>query len=262
MARTGGHTPRAGMLAGAALAGFLLLLLSFSSAFAIMGPGNFTFGKDPAPQTYGNIIMRPEGAKPVIFSHWVHRLRYTCRVCHFELQINFKAGTTGITMEDNVEGKYCGACHNGKTAFGIEHCGRCHNGGVGPGEKEFAKKTLKLPRAMHGNGIDWNLAMREKLIKPMTYLNTKPEGFTFDKALTLPAAWDYVPPVVFPHKAHNRWLDCNNCHPEIFDIQNRTEDQNKMESYFKGKFCGVCHGKVAFPLEDCSRCHLGMRDWR
>ncbi len=240
----------------------MLLLLSFSRAFAMMGPQNFNFAADPPAQSYGNIIMKPEGAKPVIFSHWVHRLRYTCRVCHFELQINFKAGTTGITMEDNVEGKYCGACHNGKTAFGIENCGRCHNGGAGPDEKEFAKKTSGLPTAEHGNRIDWNLAMEENYIKPADYLTAKPEKFQFNQALTIRAAWDYVPSAVFPHKAHNRWLDCNNCHPDIFDIKNRTEEQNRMESYFKGKFCGVCHGKVAFPLKDCSRCHLGMTNWR
>ena len=206
--------------------------------------------------------MRPAGAKPVIFSHWAHRLRYTCRVCHFELQINFKAGTTGITMEDNVEGKYCGACHNGRTAFSIADCGRCHNGGKGPSAEEFAKKTRGLPRASHGNGIDWNLAIEEKLIKPADYLTIRPQEFPFDRTLTLRAAWDYVPPAVFPHKVHTRWLGCNNCHPDIFDIKNRTEAQNRMGSYFDGKFCGVCHGKVAFPLEDCGRCHQGMTNWR
>jgi c(7)-type cytochrome triheme protein len=24
----------------------------------------------------------------------------------------------------------------------------------------------------------------------------------------------------------------------------------------EGKWCGRCHGKVAFPLTDCQRCHV------
>ncbi len=247
-----------------ALSGFFLLLLflTVSGASAMMAPGNFNFAADPPSQDYGNVIMKPDGAKPVIFSHWEHRLRYTCRVCHFELEINFKAGSTGITMEDNVEGKYCGACHNGKTAFGIEKCSRCHNGGAGPDEKEFSKKTDGLPLAEHGNHVDWNAAIEGNLIKPARYLKIEPEKFPFNQTLTLKAAWDYVPSAVFPHEAHNRWLDCNNCHPDIFDVKHVTEDQNRMGSYFRGEFCGVCHGKVAFPLKDCRRCHLGMNNWR
>ncbi|MDA8089329.1 MAG: hypothetical protein M0Z61_03770 [Nitrospiraceae bacterium] len=240
----------------------LLLLLSLSSASAAMDPQNFNFAPDPAPETYGNIIMKPVGAKSVIFSHWVHRLRYTCRVCHFELQINFKTGSTGITMESIVKGKYCGACHNGKEAFGIQKCSLCHNGGAGPDALEFSKKAGGLPPSNHGNRIDWGEAIEENLIKPVSYLKVKPEEFPFNQLLTLQAAWDFVPSAVFPHEAHNRWLDCNNCHPDIFDIKNVTEDQNRMSSYFKGQFCGVCHGKVAFPLKDCHRCHRGMPNWR
>jgi c(7)-type cytochrome triheme protein len=28
-----------------------------------------------------------------------------------------------------------------------------------------------------------------------------------------------------------------------------------MIEIFDGKYCGVCHGKVAFPNLDCQRCH-------
>jgi len=28
-----------------------------------------------------------------------------------------------------------------------------------------------------------------------------------------------------------------------------------MSAIVEGKFCGRCHGKVAFPLADCNRCH-------
>jgi c(7)-type cytochrome triheme protein len=39
-----------------------------------------------------------------------------------------KAGTNEITMIDIEEGRFCGRCHNGDTAFAttITNCGRCH----------------------------------------------------------------------------------------------------------------------------------------
>ena len=32
-----------------------------------------------------------------------------------------------------------------------------------------------------------------------------------------------------------------------------------MTNIIEGQFCGVCHGKVAFPLTDCARCHTTMK---
>jgi c(7)-type cytochrome triheme protein len=29
-----------------------------------------------------------------------------------------------------------------------------------------------------------------------------------------------------------------------------------MVEIFEGKYCGVCHGTVAFPNIDCQRCHV------
>lgn len=64
---------------------------------------------------------------PAVFPHWVHRIRYKCYACHpavFEM----KAGANAITMDAIQEGKFCGACHNGKIAWevGFETCNRCH----------------------------------------------------------------------------------------------------------------------------------------
>jgi hypothetical protein len=52
----------------------------------------------PPPELYGNIIIDRvstiSGVKPVTFSHWSHRLKHTCRVCHFELEMNMVLNTT------------------------------------------------------------------------------------------------------------------------------------------------------------------------
>jgi len=54
-----------------------------------------------------------------------------CSACHPAL-FQMKKGPAKITLADHVNGKYCGACHNGKTAFGTDDpkkCNECHKKG-------------------------------------------------------------------------------------------------------------------------------------
>jgi c(7)-type cytochrome triheme protein len=71
------------------------------------------------------------------FPHWVHRVRYACKVCHTELFVP-KAGANAITMKLMSDGKACGACHDGKNAFGVtlNNCDRCHTPAVVPTTKK------------------------------------------------------------------------------------------------------------------------------
>ena len=64
---------------------------------------------------------------PAIFPHWAHRIQFKCHVCHDAITV-MKAGANPITMDAIQEGKFCGVCHNGKTAFQatFEACPRCH----------------------------------------------------------------------------------------------------------------------------------------
>jgi c(7)-type cytochrome triheme protein len=64
---------------------------------------------------------------PALFPHWVHRIRFRCYVCH-ESIFTMKAGANDVSMDVIGQGKFCGACHDGKTAFAVafETCGRCH----------------------------------------------------------------------------------------------------------------------------------------
>jgi c(7)-type cytochrome triheme protein len=68
-----------------------------------------------------------------------------------------------------------------------------------------------------------------------------------------------IPPAVFPHKDHTVWLDCDNCHPDLFNIKKKGTHFS-MNELLNGNFCGVCHTKVAFPMDECKRCHPAMRD--
>lgn len=227
-------------------------------------PGEFfKLPQLPPPERYGSLLIdrlsTEKGVKPATFSHLLHRERYTCRVCHSELEFNMKVNSTEITEAANVAGKYCGACHNGRIAFGQEQCKKCHNGDIGYGrEKLPAFLRLPLVRTDYGDKINWVASLSKRAVAPQNFLKTESREPSFDKELLLEAEWVKFPPAVFPHKAHTDWLACSNCHPEIFNIKKKTTQHFSMPLLMKGEFCGVCHLSVAFPMNDCKRCHPGF----
>jgi len=78
--------------------------------------------------TLGDIeYSRPGGPQNIslaYFPHWVHRIKYKCYACHDAL-FPMSRGPNP-TMAAMAQGKSCGACHNGKVAFGADMCQRCH----------------------------------------------------------------------------------------------------------------------------------------
>ncbi|HKK55686.1 c(7)-type cytochrome triheme domain-containing protein [Marinobacter sp.] len=80
--------------------------------------------------------------RPVVFPHWFHRIRFRCKVCHGDLGFEFQAGGNDINMLKIIDGEYCGACHNGNIAWGVENCELCHSGKPGL-ETHVHGSTLK-----------------------------------------------------------------------------------------------------------------------
>ncbi|MBI1819605.1 MAG: cytochrome c3 family protein [Nitrospirae bacterium] len=112
-----------------------------------------------------------------------------------------------------------------------------------------------LPKAKQGY-VDWVEALRQGIIHPRENLTGDPNVPTMpplDFNIIFQAKGD-IPDVVYPHRPHTEWLDCRNCHPGIFKMQAGSNPVT-MEKIIQGEFCGRCHGKVAFPLSDCTRCH-------
>jgi c(7)-type cytochrome triheme protein len=68
-----------------------------------------------------------------------------------------------------------------------------------------------------------------------------------------------MPVVRFPHSIHTPWLDCTNCHDHLFKKE-LGKSQISMFLILQGEQCGLCHGAVAFPLTECSRCHNTKRE--
>jgi len=105
-----------------------------------------------------------------------------------------------------------------------------------------------------GNGVNWVKALDDGNIKPR-WERTDPsaEPMVMDMNIVrVPKS--SMPDVVFPHRQHTLWLACSNCHPDIF-IPRKGANQINMAAIILGQKCGVCHGKVAFPVSECKRCH-------
>ena len=89
----------------------------------------------PGMAEYGDVVLNKfseaAGVRPVIFSHWFHRIRFRCKVCHSELGFEMRAGANVVKMNDLSQGKFCGLCHNGSVAWGLENCDLCHSGKAG-----------------------------------------------------------------------------------------------------------------------------------
>ena len=247
----------------------LLVCLFFSLVYAD------TFGtkkKRLKPHEFGTIVLNNFSEKkfiaPVVFRHWFHRSRYTCRLCHVDIGFAMKTGATGITESDNKNGLYCGTCHNGKEAFSAEekqangdikkNCSRCHSFEKKVEFKyDFYAFKKGLPQERFGNGIDWIKAEEQKLLTLKDQLegvSIKRKKLANPQKLELSAKTVGMPNIIFSHKKHAIWNGCELCHPEIFGVKKGTTVYT-MQDIFNGKYCGACHGSVAFPNDDCQRCH-------
>lgn len=250
---------------------YLVLCMALALPALSLARGTLDLPTLPPPEMYGDVLMdkgsAAKGMIPVAFPHWVHRAKYACRVCHGELDFAMAANETGVVCgKGTMQGVYCAVCHNGKISFnaaepGDDNCRRCHNAADSPNRDKFEALRKALPKSDSGNGIDWMRALKEGLITPKESLkeDAAPRKISIDKTLVLKAEMSGIPPGVFPHNAHEQWLDCANCHPDLFNIKKKTTRSLLMRNMVRGESCGLCHLRVAFPLDDCRRCHPGIK---
>lgn len=126
-----------------------------------------------------------------------------------------------------------------------------------PAPPDWAALFQKLPKATDGS-VDWVRALNEKRIAPKPGIDPKTDDQqAIDLNVELTPKSQPAFKVIFPHQPHTQWLTCTNCHPAIFQMQ-RGADPITMEKVFAGEYCGRCHGKVAFALTGCPRCHAAM----
>lgn len=257
-----------------ALAGAVFLLANTALAQVYLPPPP---PNDPAD--YGKVILDTyASASPgaVVFDHWLHRSKFTCRLCHVDIGFAMTAKATGIRAATNRQGFHCGACHDEKKTIGgkvvfascsdekdSRQCARCHSlGKRGVREYEYKAFTAKFPKAKYG--VNWEAAQQEGRIKPLDSL----EGLSAPKRpmrsrenFSIKPDSLLVRPIFFSHEKHSVWNGCELCHPEIFPTARKETVTYSMFSNIDGRYCGACHGKVAFPLNDCSGCHPRGPSW-
>ncbi len=219
-----------------------------------------------SPDNYGSILfdryadrLATMKLKPVVFPHWIHRAKFTCKVCHTDIGFAMKAGADDIKMGDIFKGEWCGKCHNGKIAFLPTNCIRCHSLGIDVPDNHKIADTLKdLPKDTFGNRINWVKALNKGDLVLKTSLTGNEQMFEFDQKIPfkMNARFPHPPKAVYPHKVHTELLQCGSCHPSIFNMKQGGNPDMNMGKIADGMYCGVCHGKVAFPVEACFRCHL------
>jgi c(7)-type cytochrome triheme protein len=245
-----------------------LLISIIGIAFAQTGVKK----RRPLPFEFGRVIINNYSERshisPVVFDHWLHRAKFTCRLCHVDIGFAMTAEATDIRATDNINGYYCGSCHNGEKAFSscqydsvvdANTCKRCHSLGKKVAQKYDFKEFVKgWPKERLGNGVDWEKAEKEGKINPVDFLegvSIKRDKLVDQKDFKLGSKVEGMPDIIFSHEKHTIWNGCELCHPEIFIGIKKGITKYSMVDLYEGKYCGVCHNSVAFPLLDCQRCH-------
>ena len=108
--------------------------------------------------TYGpkELMVWNEPVPRVTFSHKVHTMDVglSCEDCHddiFEMEMGSAVAKGDFTMASFAKGNYCGACHDGDTAFDAmsgKNCTQCH---TPPKSVVFTKpvKAVVFEHQMH-----------------------------------------------------------------------------------------------------------------
>ena len=194
-----------------------------------------------------------------------------CEACHFypwdQLDDERQAKEELVKLEAKSAKSSLFASRSGKMAGkgdGKKKVGTAFKWGGSWQPRAF--RAAGLPKDKYGL-IDWikltedGLALPKGALDPNDPLHESPVHYVFDEDgeediedIVMPVKSDSISPVLYPHTTHTWWLSCKSCHPARFD-RTAGDTRMTMKEMGKGKYCGECHGKVAFPLEDCSRCH-------
>lgn len=104
--------------------------MKFSGIFAVFAALMLVIGNVMAVPA-GKVEFAGGGAGKVEMDAKVHADKgLKCADCHTKPKLfEMKKGKNKITMKDMNEGKFCGACHDGKKSFSVKapaDCAKCH----------------------------------------------------------------------------------------------------------------------------------------
>ncbi|MEI7817691.1 MAG: cytochrome c3 family protein [Desulfuromonadales bacterium] len=240
------------------------------------GKQSFTLSECVRCHQTKEIIYKVKSTGPTGFSHTSHlTVSADCGTCHPTI---FAAGPNKrFTMAAMGQGKSCGACHNGKNAFGVDKCVTCHP------VKEITYKVKETGPTHFSHKTHVEVAgcdsCHPKLYSP-TQLNKRVGMAAMEKGRSCGACHNAkvafsvkecskchpvrelvfeeksAGNVTFSHKLHSGLYTCADCHTPLYQTT-RSAVRVSMPEMEKGKSCGGCHdGKTAFSVkEKCEVCH-------
>ncbi len=119
--------------------------------------------------------------------------------------------------------------------------------------QEPAEALANLPVDANGK-TDWVKTLQNGHIAPRNGVTDGEKMKEVDLDIVMKNSAS-MPHALFSHKVHTQWLTCSNCHSRIF-LPQVGGNFITMAKIMQGEYCGVCHGKVAFSILDCDRCHV------
>lgn len=176
----------------------------------------------------GGGILYTEPVKSVLFSHKKHVdvQHLSCAKCHsglFAMEALRAEKKSNFNMESLYQGKYCGACHNGKAAFASDtQCASCHVRFADADPGYVLGKPPKDGPAVYNTTVIIGKGERE---------------------------------VRFRHETHTPSAKCRDCHLAPFKIK-KGSNWITFGAHTTDKYCFGCHdGKKSFSWNNCRRCH-------
>lgn len=131
---------------------------------------------------------------------------------------------------------------------------------MGLAEHPAAMELAKLPKDKYGL-VDWAASIKTGRVKPLDSLEPGAAAAPpFNLDIVVHTKSNFMNDVVFPHYVHTLWLTCTNCHTKIFQMKAGGNPEMTMPKIASGEYCGRCHNRVAFPLTDCTRCHVKPKE--
>lgn len=209
------------------------------------------------------------------FSHNDHLKMFKCNECHSSI---FIGGVRSFryTMPQMEQGKSCGTCHDGKTAFTVTgNCEKCHSNTPqdhvftikDSGQVPFSHAKHRMKYACgqcHNNIVAAGVAAKRFTMSDMD--KGKSCGACHDSKTAFSVkSCSRCHPVKevlfsddarFNHDKHLSVYSCGDCHNKLYNagIDNKRYSMDQME---KGSSCGSCHeGSTVFSVKgDCEKCH-------
>lgn len=228
------------------------------------------------------IVYQVKETGPTPFSHAAHLKKVQdCSICHTRLYKTAKNPV--VTMAEMEKGASCGACHNGKKAFGVDKCNKCHK------SPELSYNTEPVNKAVFSHAFHTQAYgckdCHPATVKPDRSQNKRTSMSEMEKGRSCGICHNgkdafsvkgdcakchtgfKVPAKLlfknqtgtiighFSHEFHTAVYQCSECHTRLYPYGNGKH--TSMKQMEQGRSCGACHdGKTAFSVKgDCLKCH-------